>query len=636
MRQQEQRYRRENLYRRVGRRGILFCCVFLGVSVAVLVAWVKPFSERQHVERLAHQVPPIRSSPVRALRGGPLWKSGTEYEYDFSLRASTLREAGVLLRVELAGVLVITAVGSNQLLLRFAGRLRDFGTGGSQAKPLDNSQRQELERDLKLPYYIRFEEDGQLKDVLVHSDAVPFVQTLWEGIGASIQYTRPAGGLSSWMARERDNSGEYDARYEAVGPNIVTRVKLAYRAPKNVVPGMTPDLTIGRSTSRFRMSEARSLASYDMTEEVTIDGVVATGRMVARSHMRLNLTAEQRSTEDLDDLRLEIGKLTAYVPARQASEALDHARTQGMKWEEALLALRRAATGEVDRIAKGRAYVALTAMLRLDSSRIELAKEGVREGSPVAQSLLDALRDADTEASRRALIELSEDGSLDSATRIRAVTALSITRTASAQGVEALKRLRENRVLRTQATFGIGSALNRLSTQGDEVATATLNYMLEQLEKSRDEHEVSAWLESLGNAGHPEALPVIAQYMESPSARVRRSAAQALRRVETPAAEGMLIELLDDKDDDVRASALDALSERELTSDLARAVAEVVTGDPDAANRVRAIRVAASWGRHFPFLSVALETAASYDSTAAVRDAARRGLASLRGTQASR
>src|SRR5690606_30479977 len=117
-------------------------------------------------------------------------------------------------------------------------------------------------------------------------------------------------------------------------------------------------------------------------------------------------------------------------------------------------------------------------------------------------------------------------------------------------------------------------ALNRLSTQGDEVATATLNYMLEQLEKSRDEHEVSAWLESLGNAGHPEALPVIAQYMESPSARVRKSAAQALRRVETPAAEGMLIELLDDKDDDVRASALDALSERELTSDLARAVAE--------------------------------------------------------------
>ncbi len=129
-------------------------------------------------------------------------------------------------------------------------------------------------------------------------------------------------------------------------------------------------------------------------------------------------------------------------------------------------------------------------------------------------------------------------------------------------------------------------------------------------------------LTALGNAGTSEAAAVAARYLDDDRPGVRARAVEAMRHVDTPAAESsMLRALRADPDENVRESALRALSEREATSAALDAYGDILassTSEPLALGIVEQLGDARD--HHRQRARALLARAAAESSSKRVRD----------------
>jgi HEAT repeat protein len=315
----------------------------------------------------------------------------------------------------------------------------------------------------------------------------------------------------------------------------------------------------------------------------------------------------------------------------QDEAALDRARIQGLTVREALarvqpLAQRGDAGAEV-RDRAGRAYVALTALLRQDPSALAQVRDLLLKKGPLTDTLLAALRDASTPESQKLLAQMASASSpLDGYDRMEAARALSLVTTPTSDTVQTLKDLRSDPELGTQATYGLGSALHRLQDEDPGLAAQTRDALTSQLSSATTDGQRGAVLTALGNAGDSTTFDLIRKYVSDPSPSVRAAAAQALRRIPGADADALLATLCADPIPTVRESALDAISERTPDTVLVGAVSPVALGDQVFRARAMAVNLLAQWLPRDSTIAPALQQVADRDPSEDLRNVARHAL----------
>lgn len=562
-----------------------------------------------------------------------VWPVGVENQYTFELESSVKHgpSNADLMQVKLRGELAIACLKPGLLRAAFTGDVLEM-SGVDTGDNFGDAQREELYGQLRAPFHIYLDEHGRLVKVRPAPGSYEFVTRLWHGTAAALQFVSPSPPeRDRWTAVETDTVGEYDAVYQKSAANQYVRQKQRYT---NAQPLKNSEVTysIDQSRTSFQLGDGQTLRSLSLDERLAVRNAPLLGSMRTATRIRLTRQRDRRVAE-LVAAWLEEAKISALEePSDDQATLLDQARAQGMKWPEILAHIRRltelSEPSEDDRNLLGRARIALKATLRLHPEYIETAEQGVLEQGPLAREFLNALRDANTPKATGALVRLARNDTFDSRERLRVTTALSLTKAATPESLATLRELRANADVREQATYGVGSAVHSLAQSADPAAGDGLSYLLSELESSQDEYEGRALLEALGNAGQPDSIPVIAQYAGSSSPRLRGGASQALRRIDTPAADELLAQLLLDPDATVRGLTLDALSGRSPSAAVASLLPRVIREDSSAANRIRAIRVASAWRTSYADLANAIQAAALNDPMKAVRDTAERALRS--------
>jgi len=140
---------------------------------------------------------------------------------------------------------------------------------------------------------------------------------------------------------------------------------------------------------------------------------------------------------------------------------------------------------------------------------------------------------------------------------------------------------------------------------------------------------------ALGNSGSPEALPLLRRLSTGGELRERTQAIEALRFIDDPGVDPLLLQVLDGaKEESVRMAVISAVRFRSI-GPFAGALAEVARRDPEPTVRSAVVALLGDRLRTLPTLRPVLEEVERKDSAAKNRELAGRYLAGVQGTSSA-
>lgn len=572
-------------------------------------------------------------------RAPPLFPAGIEqiYRIEYATRVMT-RTGQPMTSFTLDGALKLVRLSTSPAVIvrgELAGTVSvQAGQPGQAGGPAQGADAAALAAAVRRPFVLEFGVDGSFRGARGEPGAPAFVGRLWSALGEYLQVLRN-GANREWQMRETDASGGYVARYEQQAPGVLAKSKLRY---ETVIAKTLTSYDVISSSSDFEFDGEGRLAALVLSE--TMKASLGSGPFPG---FEATTTLGMHRTS----IRSAAGQLVAWleelartVPLKEsAREDDERARARaligGLSVAEALSRLKlfeTPAAAHEDRMRAGRAFVALTALLRQDPSTLGAVRANLEKKGPLTTSLLAALRDASTPEAQELLAEMSASGSpLDPEQRLEAARALSLVPSPTAETVEALKSMRSDPDVGAQATYGLGSALHSLAEQDPMLAGETRTALTDQLAGAKTAGEQATVLTALGNGGDPTTLDRIREYQTSDSASVRAAVAQALRRIADAEADQILAALCMDPSADVRFSAVDAIGERAFSEVLANALSTLVAGEPQYQARAKAVNILAQWLPDAPGIAAALAIVASQDPNPDLRKVANGALTNKRG-----
>lgn len=568
--------------------------------------------------------PVLRSTLALASIPSALVPAGSERSYRASYKTNVDAENGAhLASFALAGELKFAGLDANDGHViggEFHGKLRVNGAadaGGEAGRALEVA----VER----PFLLVFSADGRFREVRGAADAPAFVGRMWQAIGEYLQIVRQPG--ESWQVAEVDASGTYLADYK-LGDGVLIKQKAGYQSLSSQ---HIKSYDVREYEGRFRFDVPAALESFTLKEglaAVAVDGPFAT--FDSNTELELVASGPLQPLGGTAWASLLATASALKTSGGQDASSYDKARVGGFGFGEAYARL-----GDLDakdketRERAERAFVALAALLRQDPKTLALVAAKLTKDGPVTEPLLAALRDASTPESQALLAKMAAPTSpLSADNRLEAARSLSRVPTPTADTVDALKSLRSDPTVGTQATYGLGSALHRLENQDPELADATRQTLATQLDQAQTPAQQAAVLTALGNAGSSALLQSVRKYVTDPSPAVRAAAAQALRRIPGPDADDMLASLTRDPVADVRWAAVDAIRERSPSPVLDRALSERALGEDQFAIRSRSINALSAWLPEDAAIADTLRVVAERDPSQDLRNVARNALAS--------
>jgi HEAT repeat protein len=539
------------------------------------------------------------------------------YRLTYSSRLAT-STGQPLTQFELDGSLKLTRQASvSNVVIRgeYNGSLR-ADTGADTGEKLEASARQ--------PFRLEFDTSGRFLRASGEPGTPPFVGRIWTALGEYLQVPI-SGSNETEEIRERDASGQYVARYARLGAGRFSKRKLRYEelSAKALV-----SYDVVSNEGQFHIGDKGELLSFDIAENTR--AVLGSGPIPGFEGVT-KLSLERTSM--LASLATPpAAPIPQAVPfnqmAREQNEAArDEAMIGGRSIADTLIELRafeRPDAGRAEQERAGRAFTALTALLRRDPNALVAVRANLEKGAPLNNTLLAALRDASTPDCQKLLAEMSKgDSPLDAEDRLEAARSLSRVSTPTAETVQTLKTLRVDPTVSTQATYGLGTALHHLQQQDPALADDVRGALTQQLQGAKDPGAQAAVLTALGNAGDPNTLETIRGYITSPDPSVRAAAGQALRRIPGQDADALLVQLCSDPSPAVRYSAVDAIGERQSSSALVSIVSTIALNETALQVRAKAVNIIAAWYPAVPTLSATLQAVAAKDSNADLRNIAK-------------
>jgi HEAT repeat protein len=174
------------------------------------------------------------------------------------------------------------------------------------------------------------------------------------------------------------------------------------------------------------------------------------------------------------------------------------------------------------------------------------------------------------------------------------------------------------------AQLALGAQARRLSATSPERVAKIVDRFIQEIKGSPSPQVTKQLLLALGNAGSSRALPEISKFVTNSSADLRAIALHALRFIDSPQAETLLLKALSsDQDSSVRIAAATSMGYREMTKSSFKAQAQIFSKDSNVTVRLKVLENLWKSHKTFPEARNLVKKAASEDRSEEIRKAAR-------------
>jgi len=487
--------------------------------------------------------------------------------------------------------------------------------------------------------FVELTRDGAVRSIRFADGMSPVAQNIVRDLLSHRSMKLAAGAVRAWQADEVSLDGNYTAEYrvEATSETGARLHKRRVAAP--AANADRPQVRYGDASAATIAIEHAWLDQLDSTTEVE---VVSGKKVVSKSRTHVVLRGGPVESRNPAPLRARlvamrasraaVGDLAASDADRRLDDKIQRDELGDATWDTLWPQVRDASADEPKLFLQVRALLRLhperskdvaAALVGIasfqDRSFMILASALAATGTPEAQA---ALRDAIAGTAARhdnQDVLVAELGNLERPDR--ATEAL--VRELAAHG--------GNDESRNVAELALGNIAQALTASEPDRADALVSEALHkaQIATALDDRIVS--LHTLGNTGSPRSFEVLRAAAGDPDARIRQAAAAAMRALDVPDVEPLLLALADhDPEPAVRAEAASSLRQRSLAPATFEALAQLVRRDPSEAVRQILVGVIAAGAAQFPGAIEVLAWVAQHDPIADVRHKAQLALVQLR------
>lgn len=419
--------------------------------------------------------------------------------------------------------------------------------------------------------------DGAFRTLYAPADAPPALVNLFRQVLAPLEVV-VTSGARTWTWEQTNQVGDVRVAYEARAARperlAVTRRPVQYtRLAAGPVVGVTSAVPTGESEAELdRAGHLDRVAGWEDVSVTALGGAPL-------FHQRTRVDARLASVRKAPIATAAPARLAGLVPSGLGEvsaspdsqrESLEQ-RAAGATFEGLVRQL--LVHGSASTFPGLGAWMwQATGFFRLHPERCRDLEEVFT--SPALNELgrgrvLDVLASTGTPQAQAVLRDLLDTPAAKGAGSYPLyVQRLSLVETPTPETVEYLRAKveRGDGAHTLAAAHALGAVIGRRARAGevDERSAAVLRA---GLAAARTERDKADWLGALGNAGLEGDAPVLATYAADDAPLVRGAAADALRKVQTPAAEQVLLGLTGDPDATVQARALHALGAYPLAAD---------------------------------------------------------------------
>ncbi len=590
----------------------------------------------------------------------PSWEAGQRYDYRAKLASRVgLGSGEAMVELSLEGLLVIYARALEGGATQLAMSVQDAKLESPDQEA--RAQLTALAQELREPFVFSLA-SGKLDETFARSNSSRFADSIARTLAAAVQVAaQPQDGATTWKINEFDATGEYTAEYGRRGTTLeLTKRKTKY---ESLALG-TLSLTRAVATVTPKVEESQGqivltrndngqtrLQRVEMSERIEVQ-VTNTTPMKSATTLSLafvqqkpepfdwesalahrsRYAAKERPPTDTEGPNYDANRIGDYTFERALRELEELARNPHQKAlpttdAEAPVPPDAAAEQESRLQRDSQAFTAAAALIRSEPKHIPVAVAKVRSGTPAQRALLDALGAAGTADAQQALIGLMDDVRLSKELRRAAAFSLIRTPTATPAAIEALQAHVGDDQLHVHAIYGLGTIARRLRERGDDAgATRLVKILVDNLAAAKSRQLRIHALRAIANAGHPSAFEAVRPWLDDSNEIVQAAAVDAVRLMDHPAVDGVLVDHVEKGSNPVVLSALDAISVRKPTPRLEGALIAAATGAEKASARIKAVRVLGSWLPTHPSLRATLEKVSRDDPMETVRKAAKQVL----------
>lgn len=431
---------------------------------------------------------------------------------------------------------------------------------------------------------LRIGSDGVMRDVAFETGAPDVFMNVVQWIVAQSTVSLGPSAAPAWEAVERGPFGLSRVRYERDGDTL-TRSRAEYVRFDAFATDAARALDVRTLQGRSEVVVRRGLLEQVRTEErVEVNGPDGQSELDGRVRFELRLLRVDRGARVPEPVAYgEVGPAGEPVVGADTLQKLLEQRVAGMTREQLLTDLRRFGNGGTMPNHTRWLWQA-TGLLEQDPTLArELVTVALADGATdKARALvMDLLASTGHGEAQRAMREILAAPALASSPlRPLLLQRVSFLESVEPDTLSAVWDVFEEgkREGRTDLVYASAHALAAASTtvaaNGDAAtANAVVARLGSEIAAATTDEERAHLLGALTNAQSPEVLRIAEPYATSEDAALREAAAEALRKIQTPEATRLLVELVADSAFDVQSAALASLRGRSLDAEAWRSIA---------------------------------------------------------------
>jgi len=509
--------------------------------------------------------------------------------------------------------------------------------------------------DLQKPVFARISRRGRVLSVLGDPAAGTTSRGYISSLLAFVQIVFPddwSPSSGEWTVEEDWPNGVAIAHYRRSGsgqaPKAADSPITLVKSKERYLPALKTAFSKTREIARLVAPGGEVRAAFDAAKGrlVSLDGAETedfsvNGQPVgsARNEIHLAYRGADRpgagEIAALADAERAMEAVAAPVPlttdvTREALEAASYEQDLGEATLQSLLAdLKTVEETGGPRFDTTPLYLKFRALIFLHPESCaalgDVLSRALTDG-PTMKVLTTALNAIGHPEAQSALADAALKRASDEKALFKLLFALSTVERPTPESEQALRTLMEktpdpNVVI--MARLALGSMARRLAATAPERAAAIVEQLCGGLAGAPTAAARKSYLLALGNAGSAAALPAVRPFLEDASPDLRAAAVRSLRFVTTTEAENIILRALSsDPEAEVRAQAVEALADKDMTP--AAFAVEKTSVLNDASVRVRLALVRSLWKvrDQFPEVRSLVEEVARNDPSKDVREAA--------------
>ncbi len=447
----------------------------------------------------------------------------------------------------------LTAVASQDNLCTYAVQLSEVAVAELvEDKTVESAGEQEIGETINQVFYFTQASDGQIVDVTVGREDIPEVITFKRGLVNALNLTLRAD--DQYEVFESDISGSYSANYSVSrGEREVvlsrTKSEADYTAGKNGRK-LAQNIALTHTSSINFSLESCVISQVNIDELVIIAQPDASDPVVSAHyhHETVKVRAAVNMTLTAMSMRHDTGKL------RQGLRRGDMLRLP----VAAAIGLSTVDEDNSEQIAElverlheqpshGELLSGLSQAVRGDAAGISHLSRHIERLRPTgrfARSLASLLISEGSVAAQATLVDHLLGGAIDADTAQRILGLSTLLDAPSPALVAAVAAIagRHQQASWPAATLALGAYADALSDAGAKRRAAALVEDLNAgLRFAADADEAVLYMRALGNAGFNSSLGLLTPYLGSKDMLSRLSAVVAMRKIESPRIEELLL-----------------------------------------------------------------------------------------------